>query len=68
MKSPSLRTKFLTKTCSECNGIGQIEQERERRASFSVPYGFIDTYWEVCPKCEGNGELCKPAIVFDFNH
>ena len=60
--------KFHTETCSECDGIGQIEQERERRASFSVPYGFIETYWESCPKCEGIGELYEPVIVFDFNH
>lgn len=45
------------KTCHECEGTGEVEYEYARRASFSIPQGFLDSYWDTCPECRGAGEL-----------
>ena len=47
--------------CPECNGKGEVEVDVPRPQSFSRDVGYIDTRWEVCEECLGNGEVYKPC-------
>jgi hypothetical protein len=50
---------FLVKTipCPECDGAGYVEYERTRPASFTNPYGYLDTLTEICDNCAGFGSI-----------
>ena len=53
----SNRWRWRKMICHECEGTGEVEYEYARRASVSIPQGFLDSYWDTCPECRGTGEL-----------
>ena len=44
-------------TCSVCDGDGKIEYEIPKPQSFTRDIGFIDTAWDNCYNCNGDGDI-----------
>ena len=44
-------------TCPVCCGDGQLEYEINRPQSFTRDVGYIDTVWDECLECHGEGEV-----------
>jgi len=49
--------------CPVCNGTGEIEVDEYKPQSFSRDVGEIDTRWEICDECLGNGEVYRPCTA-----
>lgn len=49
--------------CSECMGEGQIEYEVAKPHAGGFNLGYIDSVWETCPVCNGDGDV----EIFDMD-
>ena len=48
---------LIARQCPECGGRGEIEVDIYRRQGFTRDIGYIDTEWQTCDVCDGDGEI-----------
>ena len=49
--------KLISRQCRECGGRGEIEVDIYRHQGFTRDIGYIDTKWQICDVCDGDGEI-----------
>ena len=48
---------LISRQCPECGGRGEIEVDFYRYQGFTRDIGYIDTKWQTCDVCDGDGEI-----------
>jgi len=48
---------LIARQCPECGGRGEIEVDIYRCQGFTRDIGYIDTEWQTCDVCDGDGEI-----------
>ena len=48
--------------CPECDGKGEVEVEIARPQGFNRDIGYLDTAWETCEDCHGDGVVDRTCV------
>lgn len=80
MSSPTrvIGTGYMGKTCTRCDGTGDVERIISHAHQRSGPDGFVDiedekTEIDICPRCGGSGEIDEDqddesSDMFDYEN